>query len=352
MSQETQQSNVARPRLLDQVRDRLRCKHYSYRTEQSYLHWIRRFILFHNRRHPEEMAEPEVAVFLSHLAVDRRVSASTQNQAFNALLFLYKQVLERNIGLIQGVTRAKPSNHLPVVMTRDEVSAVLQRLQGREWLMAALMYGCGLRVMECLRLRVKDIDFGFRQIMVRDGKGKKDRSVPLPSSLERLLQVRITEITRLRDSDITDGFGEASLPYALDRKYPNAGREIGWWYIFPASRTARDPYSGRTKRHHVDESVIQRAVRGAVRAAGLRKPASCHTFRHSFATHMLEAGHDIRTIQELLGHQDVRTTMIYTHVLGRGGRGAYSPLDSLNGVTPPPEVREFAPTYALCAVTG
>ena len=360
MSQEMQRSNVARPRLLDQVRERLRCKHYSYRTEKTYLYWIRHFILFHNRRHPEEMGEPEIAAYLSHLAVDRRVSASTQNQAFNALLFLYKQVLERNIGLIQGVTRAKPGSHLPVVVTRDEVSAVLQRLQGREWLMAALMYGCGLRVMECLRLRVKDIDFGFRQIMVRDGKGKKDRSVPLPGSLERLLQLRIEEVTRLRDNDIADGYGETSLPYALDRKYPNAGREIGWWYIFPASRTARDPYSGRTKRHHVDESVIQRAVRAAVRAAGLHKPVSCHTFRHSFATHMLEAGHDIRTIAapahpcargirtslhstRLLGHQDVRTTMIYTHVLGRGGRGAYSPLDSLTAGIPLLEVREIAP---------
>ena len=333
MAQEAHHTPAAGQRLSERVREVLRCKHYSYRTEQAYLYWIRHFILFHNRQHPRDMGEPEVARFLTHLAKDRHVSASTQNQALNALLFLYKQVLEREIGLIQGVTRAKASTHLPVVMTRDEVRAVLQRMQGREWLMASLMYGCGLRVMECLRLRIKDIDFGFRQIMVRDGKGKKDRSVPLPDTITQALQQRIEEVMRLRERDHLNGYGEVSLPYALDRKYPNAGREIGWWYLFPASKTSRDPYSGRIKRHHIDDSVIQKAVKQAVREAGVRKPASCHTFRHSFATHLLEAGHDIRTIQELLGHNDVKTTMIYTHVLGKGGRGAFSPLDSLGTTT-------------------
>lgn len=347
MSQELKPVPAKGLLLSERVRDVLRCKHYSYRTEQTYLYWIRHFVLFHGRKHPKDMGEPEISMFLTHLATERRVSASTQNQAFNALLFLYKQVLEREIGLIQGVTRAKASTRLPVVMTRDEVRAVLQRMQGREWLMASLMYGCGLRVMECLRLRVKDVDFGFRQILVRDGKGKKDRSVPLPDMLTSVLQQRIDEVMRLRANDIADGYGEVSLPYALDKKYPNAGREIGWWYLFPASKTGRDPYSGRIKRHHIDESVIQKAVRQAVIGAAIRKPASCHTFRHSFATHLLEAGHDIRTIQELLGHNDVKTTMIYTHVLGKGGRGAFSPLDSLGAGLPPLEAREITPSYAV-----
>ena len=326
------------PRLLDQVRNSLRRLHYSYRTEQAYLQWVRRFIYFHEKRHPRGMGEPEVAAFLTHLAVDRRVSASTQNQALNAILFLYKQVLEREIGLIQGVTRAKRPERLPVVMTHEEVQTVLRRLSGRDWLLACLMYGAGLRVMECLRLRVKDIDFGLSQIVVRDGKGQKDRVTPLPTLVIPAFRQQIEEVRRLRESDLADGYGEVSTPFALARKYPNAVRELAWWYVFPASQRSRDPYSDRIKRHHLDESAIQKAVKQAVRAAGIAKPVSCHTFRHSFATHLLNSGYDIRTVQELLGHKDVATTMIYTHVLNRGGRGVISPLDrySSAGTSPAP----------------
>jgi integron integrase len=317
------------PRLLDQVREALRRRHYSYRTEHAYLHWIRRFILFHHKRHPREMAEGEVAAFLTYLALDRRVSASTQNQALNAILFLYKQVIERDIGLIQGVVRAKRPERLPVVMTREEVEAILRRLSGRDWLLACLMYGAGLRVMECLRLRVKDVDFGLNQIVVRDGKGQKDRVAPLPGMVHSALREQIEQVKRVRAGDLADGYGEVSLPFALARKYPNAPRELAWWYLFPASHRSRDPYSGRIKRHHLDASAIQRSVKEAVRATCITKPVSCHSFRHSFATHLLSSGHDIRTIQELLGHQDVRTTMIYTHVLGKGAHGVSSPLDQL-----------------------
>jgi integron integrase len=323
----------ATPRLSDRVRDALRCKHYSYRTEKTYLHWIRRFIYFHGKRHPRDMAEPQIAAFLTHLAVARRVSASTQNQALNAILFLYKQVIGREIGLIEGVVRAKRPERLPVVLTRAEVNAVLVRLSGRDWLMACLMYGAGLRVTECLRLRIKDIDFGMNQIVVRDGKGQKDRVTPLPVTVVAVLKQQIDEVRRVRAADLADGFGEVSLPFALDRKYPNAARELPWWYVFPATQRSRDPYSGRIKRHHIDDSVIQRAVKQAIRAAAVAKPASCHSFRHSFATHLLADGRDIRTIQELLGHSDVSTTMIYTHVLGKGAQGVASPLDGLHHVT-------------------
>ncbi len=317
------------PRLLDQVREALRRKHYSYRTEHAYLHWIRRFIFFHQKRHPRDMAEPEVAAFLTHLAVDRQVSASTQNQALNAILFLYKQVIERDIGLIPGVVRAKRPERLPVVMTREEVEAILRRLSGRDWLLACLMYGAGLRVMECLRLRVKDVDFGLNQIVVRDGKGQKDRVTPLPAMVVPALRQQIELVRRIRMADLADGYGDVSLPFALARKYPNAPRELAWWYVFPASQRSRDPRSAEIKRHHLDASSIQRSVKEAVRATGIPKPVSCHSFRHSFATHLLSSGHDIRTIQELLGHQDVRTTMVYTHVLGKGAHGVSSPLDLL-----------------------
>lgn len=326
---QAQADAVSGPRLSDKVRDALRRKHYSYRTEKTYLHWIRRFIYFHGKRHPRDMAEPEVAAFLTHLAVDRRVSASTQNQALNAILFLYKQVLNQEIGLVQGVVRAKRPERLPVVLTREEVHAVLVRLKVREGLMAGLMYGAGLRVMECLRLRVKDVDFGMNQIIVRDGKGQKDRTTPLPAALIPALRQQLAEVQRLRAADLADGYGEVSLPFALDRKYPNASRELAWWYVFPASHRSRDPGSDRIKRHHLDDSVIQRAVKQAIRSAGIPKPASCHSFRHSFATHLLASGQDIRTIQELLGHSDVSTTMIYTHVLGKGAHGVSSPLDTL-----------------------
>jgi len=322
-------TSAAAPRLTDQVRDALRRKHYSYRTEKTYLHWIRRFIYFHDKGHPRDMAEPQIAKFLTHLAVERRVSASTQNQALNAILFLYKQVIGREIGLIQGVVRAKRGERLPVVLTREEVNAVLARLTGRDWLMACLMYGAGLRVTECLRLRVKDLDFGMNQIVVRDGKGQKDRVTPLPTTVVTALKQQIDEVRRVREGDLADGFGEVSLPFALDRKYPNAARELPWWYVFPSTQRSRDPYSDRIKRHHIDGSVIQRAVNQAIRSAAIPKPAACHSFRHSFATHLLAGGQDIRTIQELLGHSDVSTTMIYTHVLGRGAQGVPSPLDQL-----------------------
>src|SRR3990172_534813 len=314
-------TSAAAPRLTDQVRDALRRKHYSYRTEKTYLHWIRRFIYFHDKRHPRDMAEPQIAKFLTHLAVERRVSASTQNQALNAILFLYKQVIGREIGLIQGVVRAKRGERLPVVLTREEVNAVLARLTGRDWLMACLMYGAGLRVTECLRLRVKDLDFGMNQIVVRDGKGQKDKVTPLPTTVGTALKQQIDEVRRVREGDLADGFGEVSLPFALDRKYPNAARELPWWYVFPSTQRSRDPYSDRIKRHHIDDSVIQRAVKQAIRSAAIPKPAACHSFRHSFATHLLAGGQDIRTIQELLGHSDVSTTMISTHVLGRGAHG-------------------------------
>lgn len=329
MSSQSQAEARPQTRLFDQVRMAVRRRHYSYRTEQAYLHWIRRFILFHNKRHPAEMGEAEVAAFLSDLAVNRRVSASTQNQALNAVLFLYKQVLERDIGLIQGVVRAKQGERLPVVLTRDEIQAILQRMSGREWLMASLLYGAGLRLMECVRLRVKDLDFGYRQIIVRDGKGKKDRAVPMPQGLAPALEAQLQRAQKVHDNDLADGFGEVSLPYALARKYPNAPRSWAWQYVFPASHRARDPLTGQWKRHHIDESVLQRAIRKAVIDARIPKPISCHTLRHSFATHLLQSGYDIRTVQELLGHRDVRTTMIYTHVMGRGAQGVASPYDSL-----------------------
>lgn len=316
-------------RLLDQVRDAIRLRHYSYSTEKAYLHWVRRFIYFHGKRHPAEMGEEEIAAFLSYLASVSRVSASTQNQALNALIFPYKHVLAREVGLIQGVVRAKRSVRLPTVLSREEVARVLGRLSGRDWLMASLMYGAGLRVMECARLLIKDVDFGMNQIVVRDGKGAKDRSVPLPASLVPALQQQLDEVRRVQAGDLADGYGEISMPESLQRKYPAAPRELAWWYVFPASQRSRDPISKRIKRHHLDVSVIQRAVKKAVRAAAVFKPVSCHAFRHSFATHLLAAGYDIRTIQELLGHTDVKTTMIYTHVLGKGGQGVTSPLDEL-----------------------
>lgn len=318
-------------RLSDQVRQTIRRKHYSYRTEQSYLHWIKRYIYFHNKRHPCEMGETEIAAFLTHLAVDRKVSASTQNQALSALLFLYKQVLERDVALIEGVTRAKPRATLPIVLTHDEIRLLLQRVQGRDWLMASLMYGSGLRLRECVGLRVKDIDTGFHQIVVRNGKGGKDRVTPLPQSLLEPLELQLKNAHDMWQCDRTDGFGECSMPLALARKFPGAAREWPWQYVFPASKRSRDPITGYWKRHHIDVSVVQRAIKHAVREAGLTKPASCHSLRHSFATHLLESGHDIRTIQELLGHKDISTTMIYTHVLGKGGQGVSSPLDLLLG---------------------
>ena len=317
------------PRLLQQVRDRICALHYSYRTEQAYIYWIRNFVLFSGKRHPRELGKREVERFLTWLATERRVSASTQNQALSALLFLYKQVLSIDIGWLDDVVRAKTPARVPVVLTREEVVAVLSRLRGRYWLMASLMYGSGLRVMECLRLRIQDVDFGYRQIIVRSGKGGKDRFVPLPDRLGESLRQQIAEAMRIRDADMRDGFGEVSLPHALARKYPNAPFDVGWWYVFPSLARAADPYSRREKRHHMDPSPIQKAFKEAVRQAGIRKHATPHTLRHSFATHLIDVGYDIRTVQELLGHQDVKTTQIYTHVLQRGGAAVRSPVDSL-----------------------
>ena len=322
-------SSVSAPKLLDQVRGKIRLKHYSLRTEQTYVDWIKRFILFHGKRHPKEMGAAEVEAFLTHLAVAGKVAASTQNQAKSALLFLYKEVLGIELPWLDNVERAKAPKRLPVVLTRDEVQAVLSRLEGTHWLIVSLLYGSGLRIMEGVRLRVKDVDLSRREILVRDGKGFKDRVTMLPESLVNPLKAHLQRVKGLHDQDLAAGFGNVYLPYALEKKYPNAMREWAWQYVFPSANLAVDPRSGETRRHHLQDQAVQRAVKQAVRSAGLAKPATPHTFRHSFATHLLEGGYDIRTVQELLGHSDVSTTMIYTHVLNRGGRGVESPLDRL-----------------------
>ena len=316
-----------KPKFLDEVRRALRLRHYSIRTEKTYLDWIRRFILFHGKRHPTEMAEPEVSAFLTHLAADRNVAASTQNQALNALLFLYQQFLQRKLGFLDNVERAKRPAKLPVVLTKAEAQAVIGQLSGSYRLMANLLYGSGLRLMECLRLRVKDIDFGYGQIAVRDGKGGKDRVTMLPESLHEPLKRHLAKVKTLHEEDLAEGFGTVHLPHALERKYPNAHRDWVWQYVFPAAQRSLDPHSQRKQRHHVNEKSLQVAVQKAVRLAAVAKAASCHSYRHSFATHLLEAGYDIRTVQELLGHKDVSTTMIYTHVLNKPGLGVRSPID-------------------------
>lgn len=316
------------PRLLDRLRDKIRVRHYSIRTEKSYVGWVRRFILFHGKRHPEQMGAAEIEAFLSHLAVNGRVAASTQNQALAAILFLYKEVLEIDLPWMQDIVRAKRPERRPVVLTRGEVAAVLERMSGAPGLVARLLYGTGLRLMEGVRLRVKDVDFARGEIVVRDGKGMKDRVTVLPQSLVRPLELQFESARVLHKTDLDQGYGAVYLPFALERKYPNAGREWGWQYVFPAARRSVDPRGGTLRRHHLDEKSVQRQMRAAVRQAGLHKPATPHTLRHSFATHLLEGGYDIRTVQELLGHKDVSTTMIYTHVLNRGGRGVVSPLDA------------------------
>lgn len=315
------------PKLLDRVRETIRRKHYSIRTEETYIDWIKRYIFFHNKRHPEEMSSREIEQFLNHLAVQKHVAASTQNQALSALVFLYREVLKKDFDWLANLERAKKPARLPVVLTESESRNVLAHLDDRNWLMASLLYGSGLRLMECIRLRVKDIDFEYQQITVRDGKGQKDRITMLPESSSAVLKHHLERVRLLHEKDLGDGYGETYLPYALERKYKNANREWGWQYVFPATKLSRDPRSGNVRRHHIDEKSLQRAVKNAVRAAGIEKTATCHTLRHSFATHLLKNGHDIRTVQELLGHKDVSTTMIYTHVLNRGGRGVRSPLD-------------------------
>ena len=317
------------PRLLDQVRARIRFKHYSIRTEQAYIDWIRRFIKFNRNRHPVELSSRDVELFLTHLASVGHVAASTQNQAQSALLFLYREVLSRELPWLEGVVRAKMPSRLPVVLTRTEVADVLTRMRGTHRLIGDLLYGTGMRIMEALRLRVKDVDFGRREILVRDGKGAKDRVTMLPDRLFPVLRAHLIEAKRLHRMDLQDGFGAAWMPFALARKYPTAANEWAWQYVFPADRRSVDPRTGIMRRHHISDQSFQRAMREALRASGIAKPATPHTLRHSFATHLLEAGYDIRTVQELLGHSDVSTTMVYTHVLNRGGRGVASPLDRL-----------------------
>jgi integron integrase len=327
VSQTRQPSFAVKPKLLDQVRASIRRKHYSIRTEAAYVDWIKRYIFFHKKRHPLEMDETHVEMFLNDLAVEKHVSASTQNQALSALVFLYREVLGKEFGWLDNLERAKPSEHLPVVLTETEVRHLLAQLEGRHWLMASLLYGAGLRLMECLRMRVKDLDFEYHQITVRDGKGRKDRVTMLPATAAELLRHQLDKTQILHQRDLAAGHGAVYLPYALERKYQTAARDWGWQYVFPAAQLSRDPRSGEVRRHHADEKALQRAVKRAVQTAHITKPATCHTLRHSFATHLLRNGYDIRTVQDLLGHKDVSTTMIYTHVLNRGGKGVRSPLD-------------------------
>jgi integron integrase len=326
---DSSEATARAPRLFEVVRAHLRKRHYSLRTERAYLGWIRRFIVFHDRRHPRDMGGPEVEAFLSHLAVARDVAASTQNQALAALLFLYRVVLGIELPWLDAVTRAKRPQRLPTVLSVAEVQRVLARLDGRDWLMASLLYGAGLRLMECLRLRVKDPDFARNEIVVRDGKGGKDRRTVLPARLAGPLEHQLAHVREvLREDCAEPQWAGVALPHALARKYPRAGRELAWQYVFPSVQRSRDPRDGALRRHHLDEKGLQRAVARAVRATGIARPASCHTLRHCFATHLLEAGYDIRTIQELLGHKDLATTQVYTHVLNRGGRGVRSPMDA------------------------
>lgn len=317
----------AAPRLLDQVRARMRLKHYSLRTEQAYLYWIRRYIRANGLKHPRELDGVAVERFLTRLAVHDRVAASTQNQALSALLFLYREVLAIDLPWMENVVRAKRPQRLPVVLSTGQVTALLGCLSGREALMAALLYGSGLRLMECVRLRVKDVDFARGELTIRAGKGSKDRVTVLPTAVRADLRRQIECVRSLHMSDLAKGLGAVYLPFALARKYPAASRELAWQYVFPATRCSVDPRDGARKRHHIDEKVLQRAVRNAALGLGMDKPVSPHTLRHCFATHLLESGADIRTVQELLGHKDVTTTQIYTHVLNRGARGVVSPLD-------------------------
>ncbi|MFZ2298749.1 MAG: integron integrase [Aquabacterium sp.] len=317
------------PKLLDALRTQLRVMHYAIRTEDAYVDWVKRFILFHGKRHPRDMGPKEVAEFLSHLAVARNVSASTQNQAKAAILFLYRHVLGTQLPWVDDVVIAKVPQRLPVVLTAREVRSLLHELNGTTALVASLLYGTGMRLMEGLRLRVKDIDFERREIVIREGKGSKDRVTVLPENLIDPLQQRLRKTQQLHQTDLDAGYGEVHMPDALQVKYLKAGRAWGWQYVFPSQARSVDPRSGVLRRHHLSEQSVQRAISGAAKRAGIHKPCSPHTLRHSFATHLLQAGYDIRTVQELLGHANVATTQIYTHVLNKGGRGVLSPLDQL-----------------------
>ncbi|MDP3608324.1 MAG: integron integrase [Methylophilus sp.] len=322
-------TSIESPKLLDQVRDKIRLKHYSIRTEQAYTDWIKRYIFHFNKRHPKDLGANEVEQFLTYLAVEGKVAASTQNQAKSALLFLYKEVLGEALPWLDDIEQAKVPKRLPVVLSKEEVQAILRQLNGTHHLIVSLLYGTGMRILEALRLRVKDIDFARKEILIRDGKGYKDRVTMLPVSLVLPLKQHLEKVKALHEEDLAKGFGSVYMPQALGKKYPNAARDWAWQYVFPSAKLSVDPRSGETRRHHVQDQAIQRAVRQAVRDAGITKLATPHTFRHSFATHLLESGYDIRTVQELLGHSDVATTMIYTHVLNKGGHGVASPLDVL-----------------------
>jgi len=326
-------SNIEPPKLLEQVRGKIRLKHYSIRTEQAYVDWIKRYILHFDKQHPKDLGAAEVEQFLTHLAVHGKVAASTQNQAKSALLFLYKEILALELPWLDDVERAKAPKRLPVVLSQAEVQQILSHLEGTHHLIVSLLYGTGMRIMEALRLRVKDIDFARKEILIRDGKGYKDRITMLPLSLIAPLQAHIKRVKTVHEKDLNDGYGAVYMPFALNKKYPYAARDWSWQYIFPSGKLSVDPRATEeapeSRRHHIQDQAIQRAVRQAVVDAGLTKPATPHTFRHSFATHLLESGYDIRTVQELLGHSDVATTMIYTHVLNKGGRGVASPLDNL-----------------------
>jgi integron integrase len=314
-------------KLLDQVRDLLRIKHYSYRTEESYVAWIRRYILFHDKRHPKEMGIPEIEAFLSYLAINENVTASTQNVALSALIFLYKEVLQIELPLSLNAFRAKRSTYLPTVLAKEEVQSVIRQLTGEYQLIIKILYGSGLRLSEGLNLRVKDLDFAQCQVQIRNTKGMECRTTMMPDSVIEPLKAHLQRVKYLHQQDLDKGYGTVYLPFALARKYPHADRQWIWQYVFPSGRISKDPRSDVLRRHHLDESGLQKALKQAVRSAGIQKRVSCHTFRHSFATHLLQNGYDIRTVQELLGHKDVKTTMIYTHVLNRGGRGVRSPLD-------------------------
>jgi integron integrase len=314
-------------KLIEQVRDAIRLKHYSYQTEKTYVYWIKRYIFFHNKRHPKDMGGKEIEAFLTDLAVNQKVAASTQNQALHALLFLYKEVLRQELDLKVDAVRAKKTKYLPTVLTKEEVVAIIQQLSGVHQLLIKLLYGTGLRLSEGLSLRVKDVDFAQQQIIVRDTKGNESRVTMLPESIAEELKIHLQSVKLLHQQDLQKGYGSVYLPFALERKYKKAKYDWIWQFVFPSTSISKDPRSGEVRRHHLHETSLQKALKQAVRQAGIQKKVGCHTFRHSFATHLLQNGYDIRTVQELLGHKDVKTTMIYTHVLNRGGRGVRSPLD-------------------------
>ncbi len=314
--------------LFEQIKEQCRVRHYSIRTEQAYLQWIKQFILYHGKQHPVNMNEQHIQNFLNYLAIERHVAASTQNQALNAIIFCYKHVLNIQLNTMDGLIRAKKPKKLPVVFTSEEAKKVLAYLSGTHWLIANLLYGSGLRLMECMRLRVKDIDFSYKQIIVHQSKGNKDRVTILPEKLESALQEQLQKVKILHNEDSSAGYGKVYLPFAIEKKYPNASQNLAWQYLFPAQNLSIDPRTQIRRRHHFSEQSVQRAVKIAIRAANINKVASCHTFRHSFATHLLENGYDIRTVQELLGHSNVKTTMIYTHVMNKGATAVKSPLDS------------------------